>query len=110
MTINPTYFFGTLTVLVLVLVGGAGIRQYHYLQFERQRRGKQLADLIFKMVCKEAKGRTSSLVVEKSLVKYVINELLIRMPYARVERVGNNIQIKMRGEKWTVPISGYHKE
>lgn len=98
------------TAIVLTTLISAGIRQYHYVQFERKRRGGHLAELITKLVMKDSRGRTTSLIVEKKLLQYVLDDLMLRLPFARVQLVNDMIEIKIGDEKWTVPIGGYHKD
>lgn len=107
--INP-YIFAV--VIIVLLLGGliaVAIRQHSFLEFERRKRAGHLAELIAKMVDGKSKGRTTSLIVEKQYVQYVLDDLMLFLPTAGIERDKDEIVIRIGLEKWTVPISGKRK-
>lgn len=107
--INPYIVAVVIIVLLLGIVIAAAVRQRSFLEFERRKRAGHLAELISKMVTSASKGRTTSLIIEKQYVQYVLDDLMLMLPTAGIERVKNEIIIRIGLEKWSVPISGYHK-
>lgn len=107
--INPYIFAVVIGLLILGILIGTAVRQHHFLEFERRKRAGHLADLIAKMVNGKSKGRTTSLIVEKQYVQYVLDDLMLFLPTAGIERSKDEIIIRIGLEKWTVPISGKHK-